>query len=482
MRVFACAFGTETNTFAPFPTGCLAFEGGLYFPPGSHPNEIQEFTVPLMLARRRGAEKGWTVHEGTCAFAPPGGLTTRRAYEQFRDQLLSELDAALPVDAVAIGLHGAMVADGYRDCEGDLLQRMRRMTGDQTIIGVELDPHAHLSQQMVESADVLVFMKEYPHIDFLEAGEELFDIIEASHARRVRPVMTVRDCGMIAAYHTSIEPMRSFVARMREYESEPDVLSVSLVHSFPWADVPDMGSKVLVVTDANPSKGDHIASQLAAELYSLRGKTSNPVLPMETAIEKAVSSDRSPVVLADIADNPGAGCGGDATFFLREFIDRKIGPTALAPIYDPGCVTIAFEAGVGARLSMRIGGKMSAHSGTPVDVNVRITHLEENLALDFAGTKIPTGPAATVSIESAAIDIVLLSSRDQALETGIFEKMGIRCVDQRILVIKSSQHFYQSFSPIAAEILYADSPGAAATDITRLHYSQITRPKWPFDD
>lgn len=481
MRVFTCAFGTETNTFAPFPTGRDAFEGEFYFPPGAHPDEIQEFTVPLVLARRRGAAKGWIVQEGTCAFAAPGGPTTRCTYERFRDRLLGELEAALPVDIIALGLHGAMVAEGYSDCEGDLLTRMRRLAGAGTVIGAELDPHGHLSQAVVDNADALVFMKEYPHTDFRERGEELMDILEAAALREVRPTSSVHACGMIAAYHTTIEPMKSYVNRMREFERAPDVLSVSLVHSFPWADIPDMGTKVLVVTDDDREAGDRIAATLAQELYALRGRTRSPVVPMEEAIERAAAATRWPVIMADIADNPGAGCGGDSTYLLRAFLDHGLRDTAFAPIYDPGCVSIAFAAGEGARLKMRIGGKMSKHSGQPVDAAVRVIRLEENLKLDFAGTVIPVGRAAAVSMDSAGVELVLLERRHQALETGIFDKMGISARARKRLVIKSSQHFHASFAPIAAEILYVDSPGAAATDVTRLNYEHIRRPMWPFD-
>jgi microcystin degradation protein MlrC len=128
MRVFTASLATETNTFAPMPTGLASFREAGYFPAGTHPPQMTFFGGPLWAARQRAGERGWQVIEGLVAFAQPSGTTTRAAYETLRDELLADLRAALPVDVVALGLHGAMVADGYPDCEGDL-QRVRALVG-----------------------------------------------------------------------------------------------------------------------------------------------------------------------------------------------------------------------------------------------------------------------------------------------------------------------------------------------------------------
>lgn len=141
MRLFVAALGTETNSFSPIPTGLGSFEEYLWFPAGSHPEEPRFFTGPIVAARRRAARDGITVIEGLAAFAAPAGPTTRHAWETLRDRLLEELRAALPVEVVLLSLHGAMVADGYDDCEGDLLQKVRAIVGPHTVVGAELDPH-----------------------------------------------------------------------------------------------------------------------------------------------------------------------------------------------------------------------------------------------------------------------------------------------------------------------------------------------------
>ncbi len=118
---------------------------------------------------RARREKGWTLFEGKCAFATPSGVTTRHAYETLRDNLLADLKAAMPVDLVLLGLHGAMIADGYDDAEGDLLARVRALVGPKTVIGAELDPSWPLYRpETRDNADLLVFFKEYPHTDILD--------------------------------------------------------------------------------------------------------------------------------------------------------------------------------------------------------------------------------------------------------------------------------------------------------------------------
>ena len=187
MRVFSASLATETNTFAPMPTGVASFRDHGYFAAGKHPEALTLFSGPLVAARMRGKEAGWTLLEGMVAGAQPSGITTRLAYESLRDELLADLKAALPVDVVLLGLHGAMVADGYDDCEGDLLQRVRAMVGPDTIVGAELDPHCHLTAAMVESANVLITFKEYPHTDVLERGLELVDLCVAAAQKKSAP-------------------------------------------------------------------------------------------------------------------------------------------------------------------------------------------------------------------------------------------------------------------------------------------------------
>ena len=178
MRLFTATLATESNTFAPVSTSLANFREYVFLRPGEHPDSEPMFcTAPTFVARKRAARDGFTAIDGSCFAASPGGVTNRADYEWMRDQILAELAAAMPLDAVMLGLHGAMVAHGYDDVEGDILDRVRAIVGPDCILGVEFDLHCHLSLKRVELCDVIVLYKEYPHTDVVDRAEELLDLI-----------------------------------------------------------------------------------------------------------------------------------------------------------------------------------------------------------------------------------------------------------------------------------------------------------------
>lgn len=483
MRVFSGTLATETNTFAPMPTGLAAYRERGYYPAGQHPDAMQMFSGPLWAARLRGAEKGWTLIEGLTAFAMPSGITTRHAYETLRDELLADLRAALPLDMVLLGMHGAMVADGYDDCEGDLLTRVREIVGPDTVVGGTLDPHCHLSEAMIKHADVLICWKEYPHVDILERALELVDLCVACKEKRVVPVESVVDTDMISLMHTTREPARGFVDRIQAMEGKDGVLSISIAHSFPWGDTPDMGTKVLVYTDANAdaggARGKALAQRLADELVAMRDALNPPQPDIDTALDQALAFDGAPVVLADGADNAGGGAPSDSTFILRRLLTRGIGNACIGPLWDPIAVRLAFEAGEGARLPLRVGGKIGPVSGEPVDAVWTVKALRHDMVMTgLAGTPAPLGDCAL--IESAGVEVALSTIRCQAFDTNLFTQLGCDPAARKLVVVKSSQHFYASYSKIAKHVIYVSAPGTVAHDLNSLPFRKIKLPKWPF--
>ena len=478
MRIFSGALATETNTFAPMPTGLASFRDRGYFPAGQHPDHMLYFSGPLWAARLRGAEHGWDLVEGLVAGAQPSGTTTRHAYETLRDELLRDLQSALPVDMVLLGLHGAMVADGYDDCEGDILKRVRQIVGPDVVIGAELDPHNHLSQTMLEQANLLICYKEYPHTDVKERALELVDLCAAMVEKRIRPTLAVVDCEMIVLIHTSRDPARALVDRIQSLEGHDGVLSISVTHGFPWGDVADMGTKVFVYTDNNPAKAATLARELADELIAMREQLAPAYPDPDSALDEALAFNGGPVVISDGADNPGGGAASDSTFMLRRMLERGISNAVLGPLWDPVAVRIAFDAGVGAQLPLRIGGKISPLSGQPLDLLCTVKSLTPSLIqTGLSNTPTPMGDCALVHAQG--IEILLCSLRNQAMGTDLFTGAGCELAQRKIIVVKSSQHFYASFSKIAAKVIYADAPGSVARDLNTLPYRKVRRPKWP---
>jgi len=478
MRVFSGSLATETNTFGPMPTGLASFKDRGYYAAGKHPGAMTFFSGPLWAARLRGKELGWDLVEGMVAGAQPSGTTTRHAYETLREELLADLAAALPVDMVVLGLHGAMVADGYDDCEGDLLTRVRALVGPKVVVGAELDPHCHLTPEMIAQADLLIAFKEYPHTDVLERGIELVDLCAAMVEGKIKPVASVVDCDMIVTVHTSRNPARAFVDRLQSLEGKDGVLSISVAHGFSWGDVPEMGTKLLVYADGDQAKADVLSRQLADELIGMREALAVRYPDIDSALDEALAFAGGPVVLADGADNPGGGAAGDSTFILRRMIERGIDNAAVGPMWDPIAARIAFEAGEGARLALRIGGKIGPMSGDPLDLMCTVKALRHDMVMTgLANTPVALGDCALV--EANGIEIVLITLRNQAMGTDVFTQLGCDLASKKIIVVKSSQHFYASFSKVAKHVIYAGAPGAVTIDLSTLPYRKARMPKWP---
>ncbi|NML30515.1 M81 family metallopeptidase [Paraburkholderia antibiotica] len=483
MRVFSAALATETNTFGPMPTDITSFHERTYFRSSEHPDAMQMHSGPLWAARQIGRPRGWTLIEGLVAAAVPNGIVTRAAYESLRDELLDDLRRALPVDMVLLGLHGAMVADGYDDCEGDLLACVRDIVGADTVIGATLDSHTHLSERMTQSADLLIWWKEYPHTDILDRALELVELCAAAHAKQIVPQAAVVDTGMIVQLHTTRSPARDFVARAKALEQRDDVLSVSIVHGFAWGDTPDMGTKVVVYTDAridrDGSTGRELARAFADELWNAREQFEPPLPDVDRALDLAIDTPGT-VVLADGADNAGGGAPSDSTFVLRRLFERKLTDACVGPLWDPGAVRLAFGAGEGATLPLRVGGKIGPLSGDPLDATWTVRALKRDMVMSgLAGTPARLGDCAL--IESAGVEVVISSLRSQAFSVDLFTQLGCDPATRRFVVVKSSQHFYASYAPIASRVIYMAVRGVVAHDISTLPYRKIARPKWPLD-
>ncbi len=484
MRVFTASLATETDTFSPMVTGEADFRTSFYAGPGEFGDEPRLFAGPLIAARKRGRAANWEVIEGTCTFAQPAGTVTRQAYELFRDEILGQLRAAMPVDMVVLGLHGAMVADGYDDCEGDLLARVRAIVGPDVPVGAELDPHCHLTETMTKSADALICFKESPHTDYLERGEELVDLIADCARKKIRPATSVYDCRMMQFMPTVDEPMRSFVDKVKSLEGKDGVLSISIVHGYTLGDVADIGVKIIVITDDAKEKGDRLAEELGRELYALKDALFPESAAMDDALDEAerllAKPGKGPVVIADRADNAGGGAPSDSTYFMDRVIARRIEGVAVGPVWDPIAVKQCLAAGEGGVFHLRFAGKMGPTSGRPIDARVRVIRCVRGATQTFAGARDELGDAASIELlDHKGLAVVLISTRTQALGRDLFSGLGIDPAARRIVIVKSFTHFNAAFRPIARAVLYTGGPGPLTLNVRDVPYTKIARPLWP---
>ena len=421
---------------------------------------------------------GHTVIESIIAIAQPAGPTVRSVYESLRDELLGDLQAAKPVDVVLLYLHGAMVADGYDDCEADVLERCRALVGPNAVIGAELDLHAHLTQRMLAAANVIIAYKEYPHTDIVARAADLYRLCVDAAAGKTHPVSAVYDCRMSGIFPTTAQPLRAFVDDMTARERD-GILSLSLIHGFPWGDVPEAGVKMLAVADGDAALAARVAEEFGQRFWTMRRDASLAGTSVADALAAVATAPQGPIVLADFADNAGGGAPGDSTFILQALLQRGIENVVTGTYYDPIAVDTCFEAGEGATIDLRFGGKLGAASGSPIDARATVMRLLEQHQQDAMDDTIPVLLGRSAWIRTRGIDIVLASHRTQVFSPNAFTGLGITLDDKRAIVVKSSHHFYGKFAPLAKRVLHVGAPGALSLDFASIPYKKRDPNYWP---
>lgn len=489
MHIFLAALAHETNSFSPIPTTMRSFEEGILYRPGGDGEALKKaLDFPgYGFVRDVAQERGDEVTLGLCAWAQPGGPASRQVYEALRDELLAQLAAAKNVDAVALVLHGAMIAHGYDDCEGDLLARVRQQVGPRVPVGVLLDLHGNLTPTMTASGAVLIACKEYPHTDYLERTRELHAILADMARGACQPGIVTQRVPMLGLFGTGEPPMRAFLDRIFTLERSAGILSISVMHGFPWSDAEATSAAVMVYFDtgAQPAAAAQaIAMQVAKDFFALRWLGSKSSQPVREAVARALAPRAAGelVVMADGSDNPGGGAACDSTFILRELIDRQAEGVALGMIWDPQAVQLARDAGVGAEIALRIGGKVGPASGLPVDVQATVLAVRGDAHQHGLAGKFTEALGEAVAIRAGGIDIVLNSKRQQVFSPECFTELGIDLSAKRLVVVKSTRHFRACFDAIAAETIFCDAPGTLNSDLARLPFVHLRRPIWPLDE
>lgn len=304
MRLFIATLSTETNTFCSMPTGMSGYRD-YYLRHGTATQEPPNLmTEALHLWRRKAEALGWTVVESLSAIAEPAGRTVETCYEALIGEILSDLRACGGADVILLQLHGAMVAEHLEDCEGDILARVRAQCPKATI-GVSLDLHCHLTDQMLQEADIILMFKEYPHDDATARADELFDLAFRTHLGEIRPKMAYFDTRMVNLYLTKTNEMQKFVSQLHACEQQLGILSASLSHGFPWADVADVGARMLVVADGDQALATSEAERLGRLFFDLREQVVTPYLSVAAALSRAKEHTGELCVLADMGDNSG---------------------------------------------------------------------------------------------------------------------------------------------------------------------------------
>jgi microcystin degradation protein MlrC len=486
MRVAVAAFMHESNTFNPLRTDLAAFEAqGLAVGPALL-QEWRDAHHELGGFLDGAAAEGLEPVPLLAAWATPAGPVTNEAFEHLTGLLADGLRRARP-DGLLLALHGAMVAESHPDADGEVLARLRQVVGPNVPIAVTLDLHGNVSAQLVELCDLAVAYRTCPHVDQRECGRRAAALLARRLRGEVRPRQALAKPPLlvnIMAHDTSCEPLRSFMERARALEQRPGVLAASLLPGFAYADVPQMGPAVIVVTDGDAALARREADALAGELWEARTRFAPQLPDAAEAVRRALAADRLPVVLVDTGDNVGGGSAGDGTVVLAELL-RQAATDAVVCLYAPDAVRACAAAGAGAAVSLVVGGKVDRLHGEPLAVAGRVRLLYEGTYVEpevrHGGKRVNhMGPTALVELPGRNL-LVLTSLRHPPFSLGALTCLGIDPGRQRVLVVKAAIAYKAAYLPLAGTVIEAATPGLTAVDPSRFAYRHVRRPLYPLD-
>jgi microcystin degradation protein MlrC len=486
-RVLSAEIAHETNTFNIHPTTVKCFEDRFLLDGpqaiATRTNSNTELAGLLDVVRRYD----WQLNHVISAAAGPGGVVTRDAFERITAPLMAAAQA--PWDGIFLMLHGAMVTEFCEDGEGEILRRLRAIVGVDIPIAVTLDPHANVTRDMCDLAQILVSFTTYPHVDLRATGQRTAELLQRTMTGEISPCTLRAHHPMLEEANggrTDIGPMIDRHARARAFEARKGVYAISINGAFPCADIAEVGPTVLITCDGDTAEHRQIAETLADDIWDKRFEVLNSYLSSTEAAAVASQWDGTAgsLVIADYADNPGAGAYGDATGLLAALIDAGLGNACFGPLVDPVAAALLNRSDIGTKVTLEIGGRCAPqYGGGPVKVSGLVKWTGDGCVLGsgpiLGGLERNFGPIAV--LEVAGIDILVVSIPHQMLDLRQFETFGIDPAAKAVVALKSMQHFRAAFAPIAGRIIVCDSGALCTLDYASLEYKNVPRPMFPLD-
>lgn len=486
MRIFVAGFHHETNTFAPSPADWAAFEAGAGYPSYARGaamlEQMQGGSLPVGGFVQAARDHGWTLVPSTWAGAMPSNRVTADAFERIAGEIVADLRDATSkgLDAIYLDLHGAAVAEGHDDAEGELLQRIRAVVGKRLPVVASLDLHANVTARMLRLSTAMTAFRTYPHVDMRETGARAAQMLALrlrpngpprhTHAERVPFLLPLN------AQCTLVDPAAALIEQLCRSERNDDI-ELSFAMGFSAADFAECGP---VVFGHGPelARVRRKVQTLHDEIVARRRAWSIELLAPRDAIEAAIAAAAGadkPVVIADTQDNPGAGGDANTTGLLHALIAaqagrRLDGGVALGLLFDPESARAAHAAGLGATLEVSLGRAVPTWDGTltdaPLHARATVLALHDGIVPLHgpmtAGATARLGPSACLEVDG--VRVLVASAKAQMLDLDLFRYLGVEPGAMKLLVVKSSVHFRAAFAPVASRILVAKAPGPMAAD------------------
>jgi microcystin degradation protein MlrC len=422
--------------------------------------------------------------------AGPSGIIEEKAWDELWRLALAALDKAGPLDGILAAPHGAAVAEGQRaDLDGWWLKELRRRVEPGVPIVATIDPHANLSEAMVSACDAIISYRENPHVDQRQRGLEAAQLLVRALRKEVKLTMGASFPAVainIEAQGTRQEPMLSVIRELDAVRSQPGVLSASIVMGFPYADVPEMGSSFIVVTNDAPDQARDLADRLGHWLFEKRENYRGNLIGPEAAVALALKS-ATPVGLFDMGDNMGGGAPADSTVLLHIFQNMGAPHLVFACLADPESEAEARKAGIGNRLELRMGGKAEGSPASPLRAEVTVVSLNsgkyrEKEARHGGQVEFDMGPTSIVETDFG-MTIMLTTRRAFPSSLGQMTSCGLNPADFEVIVIKGVHAPVAADAAVCPTLIRANTPGCTTADMVRdLKYRHRKRPLFPFEE
>jgi microcystin degradation protein MlrC len=487
-RVLTGEIAHETNTFSVVSTTLELFRRRTFLTANEIP-AARRGTHSEFGATFEAADKfGWTLIHPIAASANPSGTVTKEAFETLTGLLLAGADGG--IDGALLHLHGAMVAEGFEDGEGEILRRLREKVGSNVPIVVTLDLHGNITEQMAACANALIAVRTYPHVDYYERAWQGAELLQRAMLGEVKPRTVIAKRPMLRGLNggrTQVGPMRELIDRGEALEQQGKALVVSVCSGFTAADIRDIGPSVTVTTDGDDAGGRAIAEAFMDTAWQTRDYISVTNRAIADAMRHAKAGEGThdkPLVMADVTDNPGSGHYGDSTDLLRAMIAADLQNTAFYAIFDPQAARDAQAIGVGNPGSITLGGKHDPRAGGgPLTVTARVVTLSDGRFQTFGpmGGGVWRDYGLSALLRVGGIEIAVISNNGQAVDTAQLTSLGCDPTRKNTVTVKSNHHFRAAFEPLAREVITVDGGGLGSMILRTMPYQKVRRPIWPLD-
>lgn len=495
-RVAILGLHLEANGFAP-PTTKQDFEAECWAQGHAISDMARETShLPLEVPgfyARMDATGDWTPVPLIILAAQPGGPVLQEVFDEFIAIVEHGLRAESPVDAVYVCSHGGSSATGDDDNDGTLVASVRRIVGPDVPIVVTHDLHCNVSERAAKAADALVAYRTNPHVDHRERAAEAADLIRLmtgkQQVRTKKAFIRVPIVPWPATTMLSTFGPYADLLQLGQQLTVPPILNVSVTAGFVLTDLPKCGMTVNVTANADEQAAERVAKQIAQAAWDDKDRYFAKLTSLDEAVElaKAASSgNRLPVILADVADNPGGGGLGNTTWMLRALHDANVQGVAIGLFTDRELARQAHLAGEGAQLQA-VFTSIESEFSKRFACEATVIKLSDGSVIGRrgrdAGREIVLGPSALLRLRGSGILVIVTSLREQPADPCTFEMFGIDIAQLRCVVVKSCAHFRAGFDEFFTpdRIFEVDVPGLTSNVLKNFSFKGLQRPIWPLD-